>query len=847
MGNTLIRVGCIDQRLILLTAPTVASGGRNEDRIEFEFCNLWDGFAKTAVFYRTEDAVYHAVIADDSCLIPHEVLTCEGDLYFGVFGVKDDITRTSEVIKYKITRGALVSATEPADPTPDIYEQIMASLADLETRVKRLEDSGGGANSGGTGEVTPEVTPEAIAEAVETYLEENPVVAEPGKDGGYYTPAASQHYTGTMDISFTPSDPGMPAVDSQRIELPKGQDGQDGQDGVGIKSIVQTTTSTEDGGENVITVTRTNNSKSTFTVRNGKQGSPGQDGQDGGPGKDGQDGVSPTITVSKSGKVTTLTITDATGTKTATINDGADGADGAAGAGEGIPDYVRTEAETVARLVNQHQSGDSIVFPFLSDAHCGYYTDKTNEATKLAGQLLDLIGRRVPYDFIVNGGDMANGAWDTTREMTFEQVEDYAELTRDAHRGVPGLWMPGNHDDAPYMATVDRVTPTQMFGLFGRKSRVNGAVCPNGCNYGYLDLDNRRLRVIYLDTDDKRSMGTVQVGSGETAPDYLNAHNVSATQLQWLADVALDFSGKVNPAEWSIVVVSHVALNAEWSSTDVVSGASYSNSTVHAATVLNAYRKGKSGSITHNGATVTYDFTGLDSRAIVICCVHGHNHAFRHDMLGDIVSIGCPNVMNGRERESADGNTYAKTAGTAEGTSFCVLTIDRENQLIYADCVGAGYDRQFEYVTEVVGYTNQIPISTDTDGSIFNGKGWQQGYRLSSSGTISSQSDSYVTGFIPAKKNDRVYLKNVHYENVASGSLTTGNQRIAFYDASKTHIGQVNAIATAIHNRVFENDRLVQFDIQNTNDVDVTNVAYFRLNAAYIGDDSIITVNEPIE
>lgn len=36
-------------------------------------------------------------------------------------------------------------------------------------------------------------------------------------------------------------------------------------------------------------------------------------------------GVSPTVSVSKTGKVTTITITDATGPHTATINDGADG------------------------------------------------------------------------------------------------------------------------------------------------------------------------------------------------------------------------------------------------------------------------------------------------------------------------------------------------------------------------------------------------------------------------------------------------------------------------------------------------------------------------------------------
>lgn len=48
-------------------------------------------------------------------------------------------------------------------------------------------------------------------------------------------------------------------------------------------------------------------------------------GENGADGADGTDGISPTVQVSKTGKVTTITIVDAGGTHTATINDGADG------------------------------------------------------------------------------------------------------------------------------------------------------------------------------------------------------------------------------------------------------------------------------------------------------------------------------------------------------------------------------------------------------------------------------------------------------------------------------------------------------------------------------------------
>lgn len=65
--------------------------------------------------------------------------------------------------------------------------------------------------------------------------------------------------------------------------------GPPGKDGVGIQSVDQTTTSTEDGGINIVTVTKTDGEASTFEVRNGSRGSVGQ------AGADGKDGITPTI------------------------------------------------------------------------------------------------------------------------------------------------------------------------------------------------------------------------------------------------------------------------------------------------------------------------------------------------------------------------------------------------------------------------------------------------------------------------------------------------------------------------------------------------------------------------
>ena len=73
------------------------------------------------------------------------------------------------------------------------------------------------------------------------------------------------------------------------IELPNTSGGK-GDDGVGIQSVVQTTASTEDGGSNVITVTKTDNTTSTFTVKNGSKGDNGEKGDKGDTGAKGDKG-----------------------------------------------------------------------------------------------------------------------------------------------------------------------------------------------------------------------------------------------------------------------------------------------------------------------------------------------------------------------------------------------------------------------------------------------------------------------------------------------------------------------------------------------------------------------------
>lgn len=75
----------------------------------------------------------------------------------------------------------------------------------------------------------------------------------------------------------------------------------------------------------------------TITDAEGEHTATIEDGADGLPGSPGADGFSPTVDIKKDGKTTTITITDKAGPHVAAIEDGADGAGGSGGGSYTLP------------------------------------------------------------------------------------------------------------------------------------------------------------------------------------------------------------------------------------------------------------------------------------------------------------------------------------------------------------------------------------------------------------------------------------------------------------------------------------------------------------------------------
>ncbi len=155
-------------------------------------------------------------------------------------------------------------------------------------------------------------------------------------------------------------------------------------------------------------------------------------------------------------------------------------------------------------------------------------------------------------------------------------------------------------------------------------------------------------------------------------------------------------------------------------------------------------------------------------------------------------------------------------------------------------------------------YTNWVPLSTDTDGSIYNGVGYKNNVRLSSSGGISSsaQNGSTTTGFIPINGAvDVVRLKGVQWLNVP----TDGHHYFNYYDSNKkflgymssgmydhganySHIFTVTRDANGVETMAWNNN----YGTTNSLLQCVRSASYVRITAKGDGANMIVTINEEI-
>ena len=350
-----------------------------------------------------------------------------------------------------------------------------------------------------------------------------------------------------------------------------------------------------------------------------------------------------------------------------------------------IPTAVRQEAERVAESIRGQQSEDQVTFLVLADAHQfgeremgdAVMADIYRKSCRNAWLAAAWIADQIDLDFAVDLGDLVYGTSATTLRQGADGILAVHRDSAALEEKTRLFRVPGDHDPLTYSVSQNcsYLAPDLMAGLVG--------------DYGFLDLEEQKLRLIFLNTADNRDR-EIQSDTG--------SQGISGEQLQWFAN-HLDLSEKNQPEQWKILIFSHHPL--DWLGVR------------EAANCIAAYLEGGAYEVTHNGAAISYDYAGKNA-AKILGNLHGHTHCFLVDWLhehrsGSPVETGvkriampnvCYNPNNPYGAQPVNGlvygqdTTYPKTAGdAAKCTAFCLVTVDLKCNRIHADCFGAGYDR----------------------------------------------------------------------------------------------------------------------------------------------------------
>ena len=243
----------------------------NITKCYFEFSEeITNDFVKEAYFTLDDGDTYKQIIVNNECEIPHEVLTKVGTIEIGVVAYL--VENEEEIKRY--------------NPKPGYFTSWEGSLKDAEN--------------------SEEITP--------SEMEQYEQALQDGLNQVANVNIASEQLSNGTSVTITDRN-GV----SNTTYVYNGQDGTDGANGI--------TPTIGNNGNWYLGDT------DTGKPSRGVQGETGPAGQDGQNGSNGQDGFSPSASVSKSGSVATISITDKNGTTTTTISDGTNGQNGADGVG----------------------------------------------------------------------------------------------------------------------------------------------------------------------------------------------------------------------------------------------------------------------------------------------------------------------------------------------------------------------------------------------------------------------------------------------------------------------------------------------------------------------------------
>ena len=203
-----------------------------------------------------------------------------------------------------------------------------------------------------------------------------------------------------------------------------------------------------------------------------------------------------------------------------------------------------------------------------------------------------------------------------------------------------------------------------------------------------------------------------------------------------------------------------------------------------------------------------------------------------------------------------DGTAYSADITADTNYTLSTVTIKMDNTDITSSVYSHGHinitnvtgDVVITAVaTKVISYTNQVSISTNTDGNVYNGTGYKDGYRINSSGNEVALSGFATTGFIPFKKGQTIRIGGDGITFDAYGCM------LMFYDDNKKYLNNTGIDYSKVGNNTYgtwitEKNSIFCLDLLDTYPTAFSGDSlYIRISAKGSGANLIVTLDQMID
>lgn len=358
---------------------------------------------------------------------------------------------------------------------------------------------------------------------------------------------------------------------------------------------------------------------------------------------------------------------------------------------QNIPEYFQTEILNTVQKVEDVTTEPSLVLSILTDSHSDQMGDNFKYLKETANNIAE-VNKYIQSDAIIHLGDLVAGT--LTLSDTKKSIRNVTSELRNTSR--PLFTLRGNHDDNSYGvdSSIENLLLSDTFYSMGtRQTNIYNNVYRNASsNYGYIDYEQHKIRVIMLDAID---YPYVENGEGGLTYNGKNWWGYGTEQILWFGHTAL----KVEEG-WGVVVLSHTPSRESHSlinrsvpyNSNLIEGLlkAFKNGTIYTANTTGAW-----------GVSDTFDFTTQGQRD-VIAYVFGHTHM---DLVDTPIDLGypCVSIANNvpvqiyETSVPVGGVAPTRTIGTVTQDLWNVMVVRKDIRTVFLTRYGAGEDRTFTY------------------------------------------------------------------------------------------------------------------------------------------------------